>query len=128
MKALGKRFVPLIEQSSAEAAVQAAALAPGLLDHEPRTDGVADDGEFEEAAALLDEYKAFQPIARARGAERGHGRKQQAVRERLAEARALRVLDVVMDRMRVPRQPGEKRTAHRPRSSTVRRMSQQVRA
>src|SRR5262245_40898610 len=87
VKALEHRLAALIGDRSGEAAEAPPALLPHAIHGEARVDRVAHRHGLEEAAPLLHEHEAVQVWACRGGAERGHRGEQEAVGERLAEAR-----------------------------------------
>src|SRR5262249_49540607 len=74
-----------------------------------RLEGVPDEGRGDEARRLLEEGddRILDERRQRRGADRGERREQQPVGQPAPEARLLRILVVVMDRMRVARHTGK---------------------
>src|SRR5262249_8712656 len=103
------RLAALVGEGDLECQQAGGALALERHDLVARLDRVADEGWPEEARSLLEE-RDDRVLDQRRHGRRAHGgqrREQQPVGEALAEARALDVLVVVVERVRVAGEAGE---------------------
>src|SRR5690242_19801381 len=99
METFEQGLAALVDDGRLDPAEMALAVLPHFLDRETRVNGVSDDSWLEEIAALFNEHEALNALAGVGRAQRGHPDHEQAVRQRLAEAGLLCILDVVVDRM-----------------------------